>query len=358
MVKRTSTSCNGPAARRTIRYGSDFSGLGTTGIALNKLVKRVPGLFARHTFSCDNNRTCKKIIMHHDEPDVFYDDIMTRDNMSTPRCDVYSFTSPCQSFSTAGKGKGMSDPRGAVMLKALEYIEKRKPTAVLAENVAALTTRHRNVIQYMEKFLTEKGYKVFWRILSTADYGIPQVRKRWYMMAVSSTHFRSRAGGVGLWPAPLARNIPLSRLITPVPPHEWRALPVREPARTQVEAVYFKVAEKGINPFTTPVVIDIGATEAWQTMQINKSPTITRGRASQFGYWVSTKGARMALSEMAMLQGFAPHELDWEGAQASKSAYAACLGNAQSLNVVMAVLPHLLYFAKLATKAEFEAMVS
>ena len=93
-------------------------------------------------------------------------------------------------------------------------------------------------------------------------------------------------------------------------------------------------------------------------MQINKCPTITRCRAATQGYWVSTKGARIDVTELAMLQGFDPCDVDWQGAGASRSAYAACLGNAQSLNVVTAVLPHLMFFAKLISREEFHAMLS
>ena len=41
---------------KTIRIGSDFSGLGTTVIAMRNCIQKVPGLHVRHTRSCDNSK--------------------------------------------------------------------------------------------------------------------------------------------------------------------------------------------------------------------------------------------------------------------------------------------------------------
>ena len=360
MVKHVNPDNEEAAPRRVLRIGSDFSGLDTAVIALRKLVKKVPRLTVHHTHSCDNNRTCRKIITHNCKPEVFYNNIEKRDCSLVPSCDIYTFTAPCQPFSTAGKGMGVLDPRGLVMFKALEFIAAKKPVAVLSENVPTLMTRHRHVLRFLEAFMAEQGYTVFSKILATNDFGIPQVRKRWYMMAILSSQCRcsSRTGSIDLWPKPLATAIPLSTLITPARPSEWRALPETEPARSHVVKAFAKAVAKGVNPFITPVVVDIGASPGWTTMQINKCPTITHGRAATNGYWVSTKGARIDTDELAMLQGFDPCDVDWQGAAASRSAYAGCLGNAQSLNVVTAVLPHLMFFAKLISTEEFHAMLS
>ncbi len=120
---------------------------------------------------------------------------------------------------------------------------------------------------------------------------------------------------------------------------------------------YAKAAANGVNPFNVPVVVDIGASPSFRTVRTDTFPTITRCRANGFNYWVSTKGARVDINELTLLQGFDLTDVDWKGAGATASAFAAALGNAQSLNAVSGVLPHVLYFSKLVTKEEFESMV-
>ena len=341
---------------KTIRIGSDFSGLDTSVVGLRKVCKDLPGIKVVHTHSCDNNKVCKKIILHNSPPCKFFDDVLNRDIASVPTCDVYCFTAPCQAFSTAGKGLGVQDPRGAVIFAALSFIEAKKPKAILSENVPAFATRHKDAMQFLIKTIEEYGYHVWWKILCTEDYGIPQARKRWYMMAVKKSCCRTRMMGVSTWPTPLGYGIPLQELVTPVLPSGWRALPEHEPARTTVKNAYEKVVIKGCNPFVTPVVVDIGASPGWQTHAIAKCPTLTRSRTQSFGYWVSTKGGPLTIKEVGRLQGFDDGDIDWEGAGVSVKQYAGCLGNAQSLNVVCEVLPHLLFMAQLVNKKEFMSM--
>ena len=57
-----------------------------------------------------------------------------------------------------------------------------------------------------------------------------------------------------------------------------------------------------------------------------------------------------------MLQGFSPAAINWKSAGVSDKKFGACLGNAQSLNVVEAVLPHALFLAKIIDQDDFKAL--
>ena len=50
---------------KTIRIGSDFSGLDTTVIAMRKDIINVLGLQLRHTHSCDNSKVCNNMILRN-----------------------------------------------------------------------------------------------------------------------------------------------------------------------------------------------------------------------------------------------------------------------------------------------------
>ena len=106
--------------------------------------------------------------------------------------------SPCQSFSTAGKRKAFSDERGKAMLKFIELIEEVKPKAFLLENVKGLLSaplKHRPLNERgkdfpaldreeqngsaLEYLLNQvKDYDVKYKVVNSAEYGIPQKRER------------------------------------------------------------------------------------------------------------------------------------------------------------------------------------
>ena len=86
---------------------------------------------------------------------------------------------PCQSFSQAGKHKGLDDPRGSLLFHFIRFIEKLKPKYFMFENVANIISLNNGSL--LELFLTRfhhLGYNVNYDVLCAADYGTPQLRKR------------------------------------------------------------------------------------------------------------------------------------------------------------------------------------
>ena len=162
---------------KTIRIGSDFSGLDTSVIAMRKVAKKVPGLHVRHTHSCDNNKVCSNSILHNSPPEKFFDDVLTRSLDGAPECDVYCFIAPCTAFSPAGKNKGIADPNGALVFAAIMYIQEKRPVVVLSENVANFAQMHKATMQLVADTIRGLGYEVTWRMLSTDDFGIHQIRR-------------------------------------------------------------------------------------------------------------------------------------------------------------------------------------
>ena len=93
-----------------------------------------------------------------------------------------------------------------------------------------------------------------------------------------------------------------------------------------------------MNPYIKPVVVDIGASNGFSSSAIDMCLCLTRTRAGNFGYWSSTKGGRLDTFDMMRLQGFEASDIDWQGAGVKPSAFATALGNAQSLNVLTALV--------------------
>jgi len=111
-------------------------------------------------------------------------DITTIDPQELPDVDVITGGFPCQPFSKIGKLHGFSDPRGTLFFYILEILKAKRPKAFVLENVKNLI-RHDDGNTYkviMEHLRYDLGYTVYDQVLNTRDYGLPQDRKRIYIV--------------------------------------------------------------------------------------------------------------------------------------------------------------------------------
>lgn len=101
---------------------------------------------------------------------------------------TYSF--PCQSLSTAGKGEGMakgSGTRSGLLWEVERLLNEctELPQVLLMENV--INVHGKKNIEHFEmwiRFLESKGYSNYWQDLNAKDYGIPQNRNRCFMVSI------------------------------------------------------------------------------------------------------------------------------------------------------------------------------
>ncbi|MCX5642318.1 MAG: DNA cytosine methyltransferase [Candidatus Omnitrophica bacterium] len=95
------------------------------------------------------------------------------------RADVVLGGFPCQDFSHAGKRKGFNSKRGLLYQSMAEVIKRTKPVLFVAENVRGLLTMNGGeAIQTIIKDFEKLGYHVVYKLLTAADYGVPQTRER------------------------------------------------------------------------------------------------------------------------------------------------------------------------------------
>ena len=90
---------------------------------------------------------------------------------------------PCQSFSVAGLRKGMDDPRGNLALTYVAIAEKYKPRWFIWENVPGVLSS--NSGKDFASFLTamaEIGYGIAYRVLDAQFFGVPQRRRRVFVV--------------------------------------------------------------------------------------------------------------------------------------------------------------------------------
>ena len=106
--------------------------------------------------------------------------------LKRPKVDIIAAGIPCQGFSTAGR-KSARDPRNLLYKEVLRFVREFEPKFVVIENVVGMLSAAKGrFVKRIESGLRELGYSVHHRILSASSYGVPQTRKRLFIIATSA----------------------------------------------------------------------------------------------------------------------------------------------------------------------------
>ena len=115
-----------------------------------------------------------------------FGDINDIDPSDIPDHDILLAGFPCQPFSIAGKGLGFEDTRGTLFFNIAEILKNKQPKAFLLENVKRLTTHDSGrTFRIILETLKQLGYTVYFKVLNTLDFGLPQKRERIYIVGFS-----------------------------------------------------------------------------------------------------------------------------------------------------------------------------
>ena len=101
--------------------------------------------------------------------------------------DVLCAGFPCQPFSQAGHHKGFEDSRGTMFSQVMRFVKTNVPKIVILENVQALLNHDKG--KSFAKIKTElenEGYNMVYKVIKCSDYGIPQMRKRLFIVGVKN----------------------------------------------------------------------------------------------------------------------------------------------------------------------------
>ncbi len=106
-----------------------------------------------------------------------------------PAFDICLAGFPCQAFSLAGQRMGFDDNykgtcRGTLFLDVARICEHHKPKVIFCENVKGLVIHDRGrTFKIICKTFEDLGYKVFYKVLNSKNFGVPQNRERIYIVA-------------------------------------------------------------------------------------------------------------------------------------------------------------------------------
>ena len=138
-------------------------------------------------FHCEIDTFCRKILSQH-WPDVpIHEDIRSLDVTNIPETDVWTAGFPCQDLSLARMGtrSGLRGSQSGLFFEFMRLARERRPRAIILENVHGLLSSHGGRdFGIVLKALDQLGYGVAWRVLNSKDFGVPQQRRRVYIVAM------------------------------------------------------------------------------------------------------------------------------------------------------------------------------
>ncbi len=161
-------------------HASFFSGIGGFDLGFERAGMKT-------VFLCEKKTFCRKILTKHWPQTPIEEDIQNVDPNDIPEAHVWTAGFPCQDLSLARMGPraGLRGSQSGLFHEFLSLVRARSPKVVILENVHGLLTSHGGRdFAIVLKALDELGYGVAWRVLNSQHFGVPQSRKRVYIVAV------------------------------------------------------------------------------------------------------------------------------------------------------------------------------
>lgn len=122
-------------------------------------------------------------VRNHPNTKFVLGDIRMINPDEVPYCDGFIGGPPCQSWSVAGKQKGLEDQRGQLFLTYIDMIVAKSPKFFLIENVKGLLDeKFKNIFNDFIFRLDAAGYNVQWKLLDAVNYRVPQNRERIFII--------------------------------------------------------------------------------------------------------------------------------------------------------------------------------
>jgi DNA (cytosine-5)-methyltransferase 1 len=172
-----------------IKFIDLFAGLGGTRLGFEQACNE---LKIKHecVFTSEIKPYAIDIYKHNFNNEDVHGDITKIDEESIPDFDFLLGGFPCQAFSNAGKRKGFNDIRGTLFFDIVRILKEKNPTGFILENVEGLVNHDKksktdvigNTLEIILKTLNELNYNVSWKVLDSKLFGVPQSRKRIYIV--------------------------------------------------------------------------------------------------------------------------------------------------------------------------------
>lgn len=207
-----------------------------------------------------------------------------------PEFDLLCGGFPCQDYSvakTANKAVGIQGKKGVLWWDIQRVIEKKRPQIVLLENVDRLlkspTSQRGRDFAVMLTCLQELGYHVEWRSINAAEYGMPQRRRRVFILAYSTdSNLHSEMGNTNPLDYICSRGVfatafPIKRPMLIASP-EFKLKQKSDDTLADVSLNFNKGAKKTAkSPFKNAGIMQNGIVNTFDTSPLYDGPFVTLG---------------------------------------------------------------------------------
>lgn len=160
-----------------IKFFDMFSGIGGFRAGL----ERIPGMICIGHCEIDKYADRSYRAIFDTEGEVYFNDATKINPKDIPDFDLLCAGFPCQSFSIAGKRRGFDDARGTMFFEIARVLREKHPKYFLLENVPGLLSHNKGeTFTTILSTISQLGYGVEWQLLNSADFLVPQSRKRMF----------------------------------------------------------------------------------------------------------------------------------------------------------------------------------
>lgn len=162
-----------------IRFFDMFSGIGGFRSGLEK----IGGFQCVGHCEIDKAANQAYCAIYNPEGEVYYADATKIDPTTLPDFELLCGGFPCQTFSIAGRRSGFDDARGTLFFEIARIAAVKKPPYLFLENVPGLLSHDQGrTFAVILDTLDGLGYDVCWQVLNSKDFGVPQSRKRVFII--------------------------------------------------------------------------------------------------------------------------------------------------------------------------------
>jgi DNA (cytosine-5)-methyltransferase 1 len=173
-----------------VKFIDLFAGLGGIRLGFEKSFKEL-GFETECVMTSEIKPYAVQTLSSNFSHDYFVGDIFNVENEQIPDFDFLLGGFPCQSFSAAGNRHGFTETRGTLFFEIERILKDKNPYGFILENVEGLVKhdledKHdkigKTLSTILYKLKDELGYNVTWKVLDSIDFGLPQSRKRIFIV--------------------------------------------------------------------------------------------------------------------------------------------------------------------------------
>ena len=165
-----------------LRFIDLFAGIGGIRCGLEQAA-REKGLTPVCVLTSEIKPYAVNVLKQNHPAETITGDITKVDTKNIPDFDILCAGFPCQAFSSAGKRMGFADTRGTLFFEVERILRDKQPKGFILENVEGLVNHDGGkTLQVIVDRLEALGYKFDYRVLNSKNFGVPQERKRIYIV--------------------------------------------------------------------------------------------------------------------------------------------------------------------------------